>query len=234
MNTAINWNDLQYFVILVKAQTLSASAALLDVQHATVSRRIESLEMALNVKLFDRMGKRYVLTEEGKLLYTQACDVENSVHTFSRMAIEQNAMQGTVTVSAPPVLANELIMPAMPQLHQKHPDICLSLLGDMHYSNLYQREADIAIRIGRPTQEDLVVRKLTDMSYCFYAHKNHRITERIHLVAFHANQRLANWSKQVTALPCPSALICYIYHFLEAESQSSIRPIGSPLIPLDL
>lgn len=193
----MNWNDLQYFLALVKVGTLSAAAELLGVQHATVARRIENLEKALNIQLFNRMGKRYMLTTEGELLYAQAGEIEKNIHTFTRMAIGQNAMQGTVIVSAPPVLANEFIMPKLSQLQQQYPDVCLSLHGDMHYSNLNQREADIAIRIGRPTEENLVIRRLAEVNYCFYAHSNYRVQETIRLVDFPSNQRLSDWSKQV-------------------------------------
>ncbi|PIE46333.1 MAG: LysR family transcriptional regulator [Gammaproteobacteria bacterium] len=193
----LNWNDLQYFLSLVKTQTLSASAEQLGVQHTTVSRHIEQLENGLNVKLFERAGNRYVLTIEGELLHAQAYEIEKSIDTFRRMAVEQNALQGTVTLSAPPVLANEWIAPQLSRLRQIYPDICLSLQGEMHYSNLYQREADMAIRVGRPTQNSLVIRKLAQLSYYFYAHKNHQVQDELHLITFQSNQRLSAYLQQI-------------------------------------
>lgn len=202
MEKALNWNDLQYFVHLVDAQTLTAVADKLNVQHTTVARRIENLEQALNIKLFDRMGKRYTLTEEGNLLYTQAREVAAHVHTFNRMAQNQNTLQGNVVISAPPVLANELLPAHLSLFHQQYPEIRLSLQGEVHHTNLYQREADIALRIGRPTQDNLVIRKLTDVRYAFYAHPN-LLTQlanpesSLPLIEFQANPNLLAWSNQL-------------------------------------
>jgi len=99
------WDDLAYFILLVEKQTLTVCAEKVGVQHSTVARRIEHLEQILRVKLFDRIGKRYILTQEGELLYTQAIEVQKEITVFERMAIDQNAMQGKVTISAPPVWA---------------------------------------------------------------------------------------------------------------------------------
>lgn len=201
----MNWNDLQYFVHLVDEQTLTAVADKLNVQHTTVARRIDCLEQALNIKLFDRMGKRYALTEEGRLLYTQASEVAAHIHTFGRMAQSQNTLQGNVVISAPPVLANELLPVHLSLFHQHYPEIQLSLQGEVHHTNLYQREADIALRIGRPTQENLVIRKLTDIRYGFYAHPNivaqlNNSTHTWPLIEFQANPKLLAWSNQLQKL----------------------------------
>lgn len=178
----VDWNDIQYFVCLVNQHTLSAAAEVLNVQHTTVARRIEKLEQALKTKLFDRMGKRYHLTREGELLFLQASNIQNQVHTLTRMAMNQDAMQGDVIVSAPPVLANEMIMPFLPEFYQQYPHIRLSLQGDVHRSNLHQKEADIALRIGRPTEASLVIRKLRDITYQLYAHPNY-LKQFTHLLA---------------------------------------------------
>lgn len=88
----MDWHDLAYFVCLVEQQTLTACAEQLGVQHSTVSRRIERLEQALSLTLFDRLGKRYILTQEGKLLYAQAAEVQKEIVTFERMAIDQKSL----------------------------------------------------------------------------------------------------------------------------------------------
>lgn len=192
-----DWNDLQYFVSLVNHHTLTATADAMDVQHTTVARRIEKLEQALNVKLFDRMGKRYHLTHEGELLFTQASNIQSQIHTLGRMAMNQNALQGEVVVSAPPVLANEVLMPYLAEFHQQYPHIRLSLQGEVNRSNLHHKEADIALRIGRPTEASLVIRKLRDITYQLYAHSNYldKLTKR-----------LTN-SNETTLVDCPIDII---------------------------
>lgn len=192
------WDDLAYFVCLVEKQTLTACAAEMNVQHSTVARRIGHLEHTLGVNLFDRLGKRYALTIEGKRLYHQAVEVKKEMVTFQRMAIDQNALQGKVVVSAPPVWANEVLIPALADFRQRFPDIVLALSGDVSMSNLHHREADIAIRTRRPTQEDLVIRTLGSSTYRFYAHDKYlkdTVPEQWQLIEFQANTRVLAWSQ---------------------------------------
>ncbi|MFC2292037.1 MAG: LysR family transcriptional regulator, partial [Kingella oralis] len=60
-----DWDDLHCFTVLVEKQTLTAAAETLGVQHSTISRRIARLEATLGLRLFDRIGRRYLLTDEG-------------------------------------------------------------------------------------------------------------------------------------------------------------------------
>ena len=192
------WDDLAYFVCLVEKQTLTACAEAMNVQHSTVARRIEHLEQTLGINLFDRLGKRYALTIEGERLYHQAVEVKKEMVTFQRMAIDQNALQGKVVVSAPPVWANEVLIPALADFRQRFPDIVLALSGDVSMSNLHQREADIAIRTRCPTQEDLVIRTLGSSTYRFYAHNKYlkdTRPEQWQLIEFKANARVLAWSQ---------------------------------------
>ena len=197
----MDWDDLAYFVCLVEQETLTACAEKMGVQHTTVSRRIERLERALTVKLFDHIGKRYVLTVEGELLYSQAVQVREEVSVFKRMAIDQNAMQGSVVISVPPVLANEVIMPALADFRQRYPQIVLHLQGDVHISDLHQKEADIGIRLKRPTQEDLLIRTLGQVRYGFFAHQDYlkqTLAEQRQFIEFTANTRLNTWFQSIT------------------------------------
>lgn len=192
----MDWDDLAYFISLVEEQTLTACAEKLEVQHSTVSRRIERLEKALSLQLFDRIGKRYTLTQEGETLYVQAVTVQNEIFNFKRMAIDQTSMQGKVIVSAPPVLANELLIPRLPDFHEKHPDIILQLGGDLQFVDLHRKEADIALRLGRPKQNDLLIRTISQVRYGFFAHQTYVDSTPVSdwvLIEFNANKKLRVW-----------------------------------------
>ncbi len=196
----MDWHDLAYFVCLVEQQTLTACAEQLDVQHSTVSRRIARLEQVLSLTLFERLGKRYILTQEGMLLYAQATEVQKEIITFKRMAIDQNAMQGSVVISAPPVLANEVLIAKLSAFRKRYPDIVLHLRGDVHFSDLHRKEADIALRLSRPTQEDLLIRAISHVKYGFFAHKDYiecTPAKQWQLIEFHANARLLHWSQNL-------------------------------------
>ena len=196
----MHWDDLAYFVCLVEKQTLTACAEEISVQHSTVARRIEHLEQTLSVTLFDRLGKRYALTQEGELLYNQALEVQKEITVFERMAIDQNAMQGKVIVSAPPVWANEVLIPKLAHFNQQFPDILVELCGKVGISNLHQREADIAIRTRRPRQEDLIIRLVGSSTYGFFAHCDYlknTTCEQWQLIEFQANARVLAWTQAV-------------------------------------
>ncbi|WP_201508949.1 LysR family transcriptional regulator [Psychrobacter alimentarius] len=226
------WDDLAYFVCLVEKQTLTACAEAMNVQHSTVARRIEHLEQTLSINLFDRLGKRYVLTIEGERLYHQALEVKKEMVTFQRMAIDQNALQGKVVVSAPPVWANEVLMPALADFRQRFPDIVLALSGDVSMSNLHQREADIAIRTRRPTQEDLVVRTLGSSTYRFYAHDKYlkdTESEQWQLIEFQANARVLAWSQAF--MQQQDYTIAFSTNDLYMACHAARQKIGFALLP---
>lgn len=231
--TPMNWNDVHYFVCLVNEQTLTAAAEKLNVQHTTVARRIAALERALNLRLFDRMGKRYTLTQEGQLLYAQASDIASNIHTLQRMASSQNVLQGTVTLSAPPVLANEMLSPYLSNFHRQYPDICLAIQGEVRRSNLSQREADLALRLHRPRENDLVVRRLGNIDYHFYAHaaywRRQSDTRDWQWVAFQANTRLYQWF-QHTQQQCQGRIVFSSNEFYLVK-QAIEQRLGIGILP---
>ena len=70
-----DWNGIGHFTALVEKETLTAAAEHLGVQHSTVARQIARLETALGLRLFDRIGKRYLLTADGERLHRHACGI---------------------------------------------------------------------------------------------------------------------------------------------------------------
>ena len=155
-----DWDDLHHFAVLVEKQTLTAAAEALGVQHSTVSRRIARLEATLGLRLFDRIGRRYLLSEDGARIYAQAQDIAVGMNTLLRTAREQREEMAEVVISAPPLVAKGLLMPHFAAFTRRHANIRLVLQSDAQISNLHARQADIALRTVRPTQNDLVVRRL--------------------------------------------------------------------------
>lgn len=198
----MDWDDLAYFISLVEEQTLTACADKLAVQHSTVSRRIKHLENDLSLKLFNRLGKRYQLTQEGEHLYAQALEIQKQIQTFERMAVEQNVLQGSVVISAPPVLTNELLIKAIPAFKERYPDIVLHIGGDLQIIDLHRKQADIALRLSRPTQDDLVIRTIGHVHYGYFAHKNYieyTPSDEWQFIEFSANRRLLNWLQSLVS-----------------------------------
>jgi DNA-binding transcriptional LysR family regulator len=164
-----DWNDLRFFAELARSGSLSETARRLKADHSTVGRRIAALEAALGVKLFDRMPRGYVLTEQGTRLAEQAAGVEEAIFAVARTAAgATDQISGRVCISAPPALASHWLVPLLAPLRQQHPALELDVVGETGAADLSRREADIALRLSRPAGGGLVARKLGDVRYGLY------------------------------------------------------------------
>lgn len=162
------WDDLRFFLELVRAGSLMAAASRLSVEHSTVARRVSGLEAALGVRLFDRLPRGWQPTPEGLRLMARAEAVEREVTALGRMAAGLDELKGDVRISAPPVLLSHLVAPGLARLAGEHPGLVPILIGARRTSDLDRAEADIALRLGPVNGPDLVVRKLGVVDYGLY------------------------------------------------------------------
>ncbi|MDO4641254.1 MAG: LysR family transcriptional regulator [Neisseria sp.] len=176
----MDWNDVAYFVALVEHETLTAAADALDVQHSTVSRRIMQLEESLGLRLFDRIGKRYLLTEDGERIYHHATLVQKDMKALQRLARERVEAVSEVVVTAPPTVMIYSLIPKLPEFYARHSHIRLILQGIPALVNLHERQADIALRSVKPQENDLTFRRLRHFYFAFYASKNYLNTHARH------------------------------------------------------
>lgn len=166
----LQWEDVRYFLALTREGSLSGAARKLVVEHSTVARRVESLEQAVGLRLFDRLPRGWQLTAEGEGLVGLAERMEDEAFAFERAAIGTGSLSGTVRVSLPPSLSNVFLVPRIAARHADWSGITLELVGDLREANLSRREADLAVRLGRPQDAGLVVRSLGKIGFGLYAH----------------------------------------------------------------
>lgn len=174
----MNWDDLRFFLAVAAAGSLSGAAQQLGVNTSTVLRRVSSLEEDLDARLFDRERTGYRLTAAGGRLMAALEPVDQRLSSLARdFAASQAGAQGVVRLAAGETLAAVLIGAAMPALHSAHPDIELEILTDPTLAGMPGsaprianplRDVDMALRAARPTQGDMLVRKLGDMAYGLY------------------------------------------------------------------
>ncbi|MES2039677.1 MAG: LysR family transcriptional regulator [Pseudomonadota bacterium] len=167
----MNWDDLRYFLALVDCGTLTGAARRLQVEHTTVARRIDALEAALKLRLFDRLVRGWQLTTEGRELIEHARAVEERWFSFERKALSASKMEGIVRISAPPSLSTFVLAPQLKNLCTSLTGVELELLAERHHVSLGKREADIALRMARPQTEGLVIKPLASIGYGLYASK---------------------------------------------------------------
>ncbi|MBT2298035.1 LysR family transcriptional regulator [Pseudomonas fluorescens] len=169
-STQFDWENLRYFITFARIRSLAAAARSLNVEHATVSRRIAALETALKIRLVDRRSHRYELTENGERIAQLGNRMQETACALSRAvcAIRTDKV-ADITLSAPPHLTTHFIAPHLGRLRGQCPDVNVRILSNPRMASMARREADIAISVGRPTETDLVVRKIGTLDFGFFA-----------------------------------------------------------------
>jgi DNA-binding transcriptional LysR family regulator len=167
----LDWNDLKFLLAVHRKGSLAASAKALGVTKATVSRRLAALETGSGARLFDRKPTGIELTPAGRELVTAAEETERALASVeSRVASASDAMpRGTVRLTAPPWIAARCIIPHLPELSRRYPELDVQLVGSDQILNLAQGEADVALRNVRPHQASLACRKIGELGGCVYA-----------------------------------------------------------------
>jgi DNA-binding transcriptional LysR family regulator len=166
----MDWQDLHHFSVLARTGSLSAAARELGVDHATVGRRIAALERALDLRLIDRLPRSSPLTADGRAVAAFAAGMEEKVEAIRRYSRSAAAKPvSAVRVSAPPSIAAFLIAPAMAAFRIDHPDIVVTISGSTEAAALDRGEAEIAIRMTRPEEPDLLTRRIGAMRFGLYA-----------------------------------------------------------------
>ena len=169
MNTNLfNWDDLQFFLAVARTGQLSAAARQLRTSHVTVARRIDKLEFALKVRLFERNPRGYVLTAMG----------QRFVETAERMEVEAERLQadisggatsrGVVRISAPEGFSNFFFVKKLSSFGRRHPNISLELVTIQQIMSLSRKEADVAVTLDPPKAGPYFSEKILDYSLHVY------------------------------------------------------------------
>ncbi|MDR0250291.1 MAG: LysR family transcriptional regulator [Burkholderiales bacterium] len=165
----MQWEDIRYFLALARHGSLSAAARALQVEHSTVSRRVAALEETVQLRLFDRLPRGWQLTVEGHSLLPHAERIEQEMLSFSRATLNTTAVGGGVRLSAPSLLIDTFLIPRLAAQRTRWSLIDLHLSSETRAAHHFYREADLAIRQGRPQDASLAARRLAVLGYGLYA-----------------------------------------------------------------
>jgi len=161
--------DLPLILALARARTLAAAAEQLGVDLSTVFRRLNALETRLRVRLFDRSAKGYQLTAAGERAAAAAERVETELLSLDRdISGRDQHLSGMLRVTASETLSYAVLPRLFAAFHEAHPRIQLVLSIDNRMFDLSRREADVALRVQRPTDPTLFGRRLTTIAWAFY------------------------------------------------------------------
>ncbi len=165
-----DWNRARAFLVTVEEGSLSAAARALGMAQPTLGRQVDALEQELGVVLFERVGRGLTLTPSGLELLDHVRAMGAAANQVSLSAAGQSqSIEGTVCIAASEVYAAFLLPPIIAKLRLAQPAISIEIVASSAPSDLKRREADIAIRNFRPSEPDLIGRKIRDVPARLYA-----------------------------------------------------------------
>ncbi|MCW5720199.1 MAG: LysR family transcriptional regulator [Devosia sp.] len=165
----MNWDDARIFLAIARHGQILGAAKALGLNHATVARRLNALETALNTTLFRRKTNGTELTTEGEGFLEFAEIMESASLAATEASGADSAVAGTVRIGAPDGFGVAFLAPRLPLLVERHPGLRIELVPVPRAFSLSRREADIAVTLERPREGRLVARKLTDYRLGLYA-----------------------------------------------------------------
>jgi DNA-binding transcriptional LysR family regulator len=166
----MNWDDVRLFLAVARAGQILAAARRLGINHATLGRRLTTMEQDLRTRLLIRRTNGCELTAEGEILFRAAERMETEMLAAQAATGRvDSAISGTVRIGAPDGFGVSFLASRLGRLTERHPELKLQLVPIPRSFSLSQREADIAITIERPEQGRLVSSKLTDYTLGLYA-----------------------------------------------------------------
>jgi len=168
-----NWDDIRHFLAAARGGSLSAASRLLGGNQPTVGRRIDALEGALGVRLFQRHPKGLTLTDEGRYILHIAESMEEAALAMGRGWQGGTEIQGTVKLAVPEGLASHVIAPGLPLFLERYPRLDVVLLPSSASADLIHGEAEIAVRLFRPIEGDISARKVGEMEFGLYASRSY-------------------------------------------------------------
>jgi DNA-binding transcriptional LysR family regulator len=169
---SIDWDNVRYFLEVVRSGSVSKAAERLDVNQTTVSRRISALEHQLGKKLFERSVNGWVITPVGEQLISSADHMSEEVHNIERYVMaDSQELRGRLRLTVGDVCTQQLAMPTIQSFLEKYPEIELEIIATSEALDLTAFEADIALRQTDNPPLNLVGKRITQFAYAVYGNK---------------------------------------------------------------
>ncbi len=171
---SLDWALVQAFLAVAETGSLSAGARQLGTSQPTLGRQIKAIETQLGAELFHRQPRGFALTPTGADLVEPANAMRDAVRQITLTAAGQQArLEGTVRITASVATSAMHLPPIIARIRKLEPQIAIELVPSDDTRNLLYREADIAVRMYRPTQLDLVTQHIGDISLGVFAAKSY-------------------------------------------------------------
>ena len=166
----MDWDRVRVFHAVALAGSVTRAAERLGLSQSAISRQISGLEEDLAAALFHRHARGLVLTEQGEILLQAADEVAKRMASVeTSLGNSRDCAAGHLRINTTIGLGTIWLIAQLPDFVERHPDIRISLIIGDNDADLSMREADVAIRVARPTQPDLIQRRLMTVNTHIYA-----------------------------------------------------------------
>jgi DNA-binding transcriptional LysR family regulator len=169
-----DWSLVQSFLAVAESGSLSGGARISGLSQPTLGRHVQALEQQMGASLFERHARGLTLSDTGVSLLPMAHQMRNAMNQMSLIAVGQSQkLEGTVRITASVFASHHLLPPVLAEIRMKEPAIELELMPSDGTENLLFREADIAVRMYRPTQLDIVTRHIGNLELGVFAARSY-------------------------------------------------------------
>ncbi|MEO6104143.1 MAG: LysR family transcriptional regulator [Pseudoxanthomonas sp.] len=174
MDNVGQWDLYRSFLAVLEASSLSGAARALGTTQPTIGRHVAALEKSLSLTLFTRSQAGLTPTDSAHELKGYAEAMRSNAAALRRAAESQGeGIRGTVRIAASEVIGIEVLPPLVAKLQEAHPLLKIELLLSNRLQDLLRREADIAVRMTQPKQDQLVARRVGAVELGLYAHQDY-------------------------------------------------------------
>ena len=176
----MDWNKLKTFYEVAVNKNISKASAKLNISQSAISRQIQDLEFDLKTLLFIRHQKGVRLTEQGENLFNAVSNINFSIADFEKKLIDKKTKPtGKLTINTTVGFGSTWLTPRINKFANKYPDIDISILMSDEEVDLTKRIADIAVRVKKPTQANLIFKRFVNFHNHIYASSDYLQTNGI-------------------------------------------------------
>ena len=165
----MDWDKLKIFHTVAEAGSFTKASTILNLSQSAISRQIQTLENELKINLFERHARGLVLTDNGEYLFKTAHEVISKLKDVeSTLSDEKDKLHGKLIITTVVSFGTTWLTPRIKEFMDLHPGIEIELIFDDKELDLSTRQADVAIRMRRPKQLNLIQKKFVDFNYHIY------------------------------------------------------------------
>jgi DNA-binding transcriptional LysR family regulator len=169
-----SWDHYRTLLAVLEEGSLSGAARTLGLTQPTVGRHVEALESELGTPLFTRSVGGLAPTEAALALRPHAETMAAAAEALVRTAYgEADAVRGVIRVTASDVMGVEVLPPILTGFREAHAEVAIELTLSNRQEDLLRREADIAVRMVRPTQGALLAKRIGAVRLGLFAHRRY-------------------------------------------------------------